>query len=118
MGIKEFFGVRITDLGHLLQKLGHIASGSNTVRAPGLDSQCDHDVVDGHVLSDKFLDAVFDALRLCGHSSLFIEVVGFEEFKETLRLFDAEIGVEGDFLIDRLCNCLSIENDRFIVFAV
>jgi hypothetical protein len=44
-------------------------------------------------------------------------VVGFKEFKETLRLFDAEIGVEGDFLIDRLCNCLSIENDRFIVFA-
>ena len=118
MGIKEFFGVRITDLGHLLQKLGHIVPDSNTIRVSSLDSQCGHVVVDSHVLFDKFLDSVFDALRLCGHSSLFIEVVGFEEFKETLRLFDAEIGVEGDFLIDRLCNCLSIENDRFIVVAV
>ena len=117
MGIKEFFGVRITDLSHLLQKLGHIVPDSNTIRVSSLDSQCGHVVVDSHVLFDKFLDSVFDALRLCGHSSLFIEVVGFEEFKETLRLFDAEIGVEGDFLIDRLCNCLSIENDRFIVFA-
>ena len=118
MGIEEFFGVRITDLNHLLQKLGHIVPDSNTIRVSSLDSQCGHDVVDSHVLFDKFLDSVFDALRLCGHSSLFIEVVGFEEFKETLRLFDAEIGVEGDFLIDRLCNCLSIENDRFIVVAV
>ncbi len=118
MGIEEFFGARITDLGHLLQKLDHIVPDSNTIRVSSLDSQCGHDVVDSHVLFDKFLDSVFDALRLCGHSSLFIEVVGFEEFKETLRLFDAEIGVEGDFLIDRLCNCLSIENDRFIVVAV